>query len=374
MNKQRFLGGLSLIALSLMVTSCADEVVAKKGAKNYKTLTVSLSNSTIQNKYTTAIRGEQFVDIRPQVTGQITQILIKEGAAIKKGQALFIIDQVPYKAALDVASANVKSAQASVATAFLNANSSQELYNEGVISETELQISLNSLESAKAALALAEAQETNAKSDLSYTVVKSPVDGVASMIPYRVGALVSSSISDPLVSVSDNDNMYAYFSMSESQILSFTQASGSTEKFIEELPEVDLILNNGTTYSHKGSVDAISGTIDRTTGSVAIRAKFENPEQILRDGGNGSILIESQMDSVMVIPKIATFEIQDKIFVYKVIDNKTVSFEIEVYPMNNGVDYIVESGIAVGDEIIAEGAGLVRNGETVGRGDAEGQN
>ncbi|MFI3279989.1 MAG: efflux RND transporter periplasmic adaptor subunit [Rikenellaceae bacterium] len=374
MTKQRLLGSLSLVALSLMATSCGEEVQATKGAKNYKTLFTSLSNTTIESKYTAAIRGEQYVDIRPQVTGQITQILIQEGAEVKKGQALFIIDQVPYKAALDVASANVLSAKSSVATAELNAASNQELYGEGIISQTELQISLNTLESAKAALALAEAQETNAKSDLSYTVVKSPVDGVASMISYRVGALVSSSITDPLVSVTDNDNMYAYFSMSESQILSLTQESGSTSQLLEDLPSVDLVLNNGTTYSHQGSVDAISGTIDRTTGSVAIRAIFENPEKILRDGGNGTVLIDSKMDSVILIPKIATFEIQNKIFVYKVIDNKTVSSEIEVYPFNNGTEYIVIAGLTTGEEIIAEGAGLLRDGEAVGRGNSGDKN
>ncbi len=373
MNRQRLIGGLSLLALSLMTPSCSDEVAQVKGAKNYKTLFTALSNTTIESKYTAAIRGEQYVDIRPQVTGQITQILIQEGAEVKKGQSLFIIDQVPYKAALDVASANVLSAKSNVATAELNAASNQELFDEGIISKTELQISINTLDSAKAALALAEAQETSAKSDLSYTLVKSPVDGVASMISYRVGALVSSSITDPLVSVTDNDNMYAYFSMSESQILSLTQQSGSTSQLLEDLPSVDLVLNNGTQYTHAGVVDAISGTIDRTTGSVAIRAIFENPERILRDGGNGTILIDSKMDSVIMIPKIATFEIQNKIFVYKVIDNKTVSSEIEVYPFNNGTDYIVVEGLGLGEEIIAEGAGLLRDGEAVGRGDAKSQ-
>ncbi len=374
MNRTTILGTLSLIAFALASPSCAEKSVqTKSAAKNYKTMSVALSDASIKSQYSATIRGEQYVDIRPQVTGQITQILINEGANVKKGQALFIIDQVPYRAALDVATANVKSAESSVATAKLNAQSNQELFNEGVISDIELQISINSLLTAEANLALAKAQETNAKSDLSYTVVKSPVDGVASMIPYRVGALVSSSISDPLVSVTDNDNMYAYFSMSESQILSLTLESGSTEQLIKDLPEVDLTLNNGATYSHKGSINAISGVIDRTTGSVSLRAIFENPEKILRDGGNGTITIESTRESAMVIPKIATFEIQNKIFVYKVIDSKAVSSEIKVYGYNDGVNYIVESGIQVGDVIIAEGAGLVREGAAVGTQSANNQ-
>ncbi len=375
MNKQSILGGLSIIALSFILPSCAggQQAPDSKGAKNYPTQTITLSNSTITSQYTAAIRGEQYVDIRPQVTGQITSILINEGAKVKRGQTLFIIDQVPYKAALDVAIANVKSAEASVATAQLNVESNQALFNEGVISQTELQISKNTLLSAEAALGLAKAQKTNAQSDLSYTVVKSPVDGVASMIAYRVGALVSSSITDPLVSVTNNDNMYAYFSMSESQILSLTEQSGSTDALLEEMPQVDLLLNNGSTYSHKGSIDAISGTIDRTTGSVTLRALFENPEKMLRDGGNGTIVVESDLENVIVIPKVATFEIQTKIFAYKVVDGKATSQEIEVHPFNNGKEYIVTAGLQVGDVIIADGAGLVREGALVAAGGAAGE-
>ncbi|MFI3317420.1 MAG: efflux RND transporter periplasmic adaptor subunit [Rikenellaceae bacterium] len=368
MKRKSLFMGLPLVALSLMLLSCGgSQAPAARGEKEYKKLIIAQSNTTVQNRYTAAIRGEQYVDIRPQVTGQITQILISEGASVKKGQSLFIIDQVPYKAALDVAVANVKSAKATVATAQLNVNSNQELFDEGVISQTELQISRNTLASAQAALALAQAQETSAKSDLSYTVITSPVDGVASMIPYRVGALVNSSITDPLVSVSDNDNMYAYFSMSESQILSMTLESGSVEALLEQMDGVVLTLNNGSIYSHTGSVDAISGTIDRSTGSVTLRAIFENPEGVLRDGGNGSIVVESQLEDAIVIPKVATFEIQDKIFAYKVVDGKAVSTQITVNPLNTGQEFIVESGLMIGDVIIAEGAGLIREGTVVGK-------
>ncbi|MFR9523061.1 MAG: efflux RND transporter periplasmic adaptor subunit [Rikenellaceae bacterium] len=367
MNRNTFFRGVSYVALSLLLTSCGQSATTSRGksAKAHQTMAIALSDTEIETRYSAAIRGQQYVDIRPQVTGQITQILINEGSQVKKGQSLFIIDQVPYQAALDVAKANVKSAQAGVATAKLNAQSNEELYGEGVISNTELQISRNTLLSAEAALALAQAQETSAKSDLSYTIVKSPVDGVAGMIAYRVGALVSSSITDPLVSVSNNDNMYAYFSLSESQILSLTQQSGSTEALLETMPAVELILNNGTIYSHKGSIDAISGTIDRTTGSVSMRAAFENPEKILRDGGSGSIVLSEVREDVIMIPKIATFEIQNKIFAYRVIDGKAVSTEIKVFGQNNGQEFIVESGLEVGDVIIAKGAGLVGEGEAV---------
>lgn len=359
--------GVALLLSLSMMGSCGSESPSKvqQSAKSYKTLNLALSSATLQQKYTASIRGEQFVDVRPQVSGVITQILIEEGAQIKSGQTLFIIDQAPYKAALDVASANVKSAKAGVETAKINAESGEELYRESVISKAELSVLKNTLAIAEADLALAVAQESSAKNDLSYTVIKSPVDGVAGMISYRVGALVSSSITDPLVSLSDNNNMYVYFSMSESQILTMAQSGDQTQSLLELMPEVELTLNNGTRYTHKGDVDAISGVINRTTGAVSLRATFPNPERLLRDGGSGTVVVPTHQDSVIVIPKVATYELQNKVFAYRVVDGKASSAEITIYPLDNGQEYIVTSGLNVGDTIIAEGAGLVREGTAI---------
>ncbi len=359
--------GIALLTSLSMMSSCVEEQSAapQQSAKSYKTIEISLGNTALQQEYTASIQGEHYVDIRPQISGVITKILIEEGSQIKAGQTLFIIDQAPYKAALDVASANVKSAEASVETAKINAQSGDMLYAESVISQAELQVLKNTLSIAEADLALTVAQETSARNDLSYTVIKSPVEGVAGMISYRVGALVSSTITDPLVSVVDNNNMYVYFSMSESQILTMSQASDPSQTLLEQMPEVELILNNGTDYIHKGVVDAISGVVNRTTGAVSLRATFPNPERLLRDGGNGTVVIPSQLDSVIVIPKVATYEIQNKVFAYKVVDGKASSVQITIHPFDNGQEYIVTSGLTVGDTIIAEGAGLVREGAEI---------
>lgn len=365
MINTRYLSSLMLVTTLLLTVSCS-EPVQQRRAKSYKTLTAERSSSHVKSEYTASIRGLQFVDIRPQVSGVITKIAINEGAKVKKGQTLFIIDQVPYKAALEIAKANVKSAQSRVATAKLNAVSSEELLKEDIISTTEQQIALNALSSAQADLALAEAQELNASNNLSYTVVKSPVDGATSMLPYRVGTLVNPSIVEPLVSVTNDKDMYAYFSMSESQILSLIRQNGSAENLLENMPEVELILNDGVSYEHKGKIDAISGIIEQTTGTVSLRAIFENPEQMLRDGGNGTLVIETEHENVIVIPQIATFELQNKVFVFKVVEGKAVSTQISVVAPNNGVEYIITSGLKEGDVIIAEGAGLVREGSPVG--------
>ena len=331
----------------------------------YKTLTIKSGDQILKTGYTATLRGRQNVEIRPQVSGIITEICINEGDAVHKGQTLFIIDQIPYKAALQTAIANVKSAEAKLATAKLTADSKAELYKEQVVSEFDLQTARNEQIAAEAALAQAKAQEVNARNDLSYTEVKSPVDGVASMIPYRVGALVNSSITEPLVTVSDDSEVYAYFSMTENQILDFVQQYGSLKKAMEHLDKVELTMSNGKTYSSLGKVDAISGTIDEGTGAISLRAVFSNPDQFLRNGGSGTVVVPTVKKQCIIIPQAATYELQNRIFVYKVVDSKAQSAPVEVFRLNNGTEYVVEDGLASGDVIIAEGAGLVREGTII---------
>ncbi len=356
-----------LIAMSLVLLVACKEGPKQAASREriYKTMTVEAADRTLTSGYAATISGCQTVEIRPQVSGMITDILINEGDLVSKGQVLFVIDQTPYKAAYEISQANVKSAEASLSTAQLILDSNKELFEQGVVSEFDLMTSRNDLVEAEARLALARAEEINATNNLSYTEVRSPVNGVASMIPYRVGALVSSSIATPLVTVSDDSEIYAYFSMAENTMLDLIQQYGSLKEAIRLMPEVELEMSNGKKYSQKGRINAISGTISATTGAVSLRATFPNRGRLLRDGGSGRVIIPTTMKNSIVIPQSATYELQEKIFVYKVIDGKAVSAGITVLPQNNGVEYIVESGLSVGDVIVAEGAGLVREGATI---------
>ena len=352
--------------VGLSMTSCQEKVAPQKRAETiYKTLTVEKSNQVLRSGFAATINGCQTVEVRPQVSGMITDIRINEGDFVRKDSTLFVIDQTPYKAAYEIASANVMSAEANLSTAKLVLESSKELYEQDVVSEFELMTANNNLAEAEAKLALAKAEMNSAYNNLSYTMVKSPVNGVASMIPYRVGALVNSNISQPLVTVSDDSKIFAYFSMAENQMLDLIQEYGSLKEAIKDMPEVELIMSNGKTYKHKGKINAVSGTISASTGAISFRAVFPNPERLLRDGGSGTVIIPSEHEDCIIIPQTATFELQEKIFVYKVIDGKASSSAITVMPQNNGVEYIVESGLEVGDVIIAEGAGLVREGAVV---------
>lgn len=325
-------------------------------------MTVTTQDVTLSQQYSARLTGRQIVEVRPQVTGNITRICIREGDAVKRGQTLFIIDQVPYRAALEVAVAARRSAEAKLATARMNYENEQRLQEGLVVGDVSVQTMRNALLETEAALAQAKAQERNARNSLSYTEVKSPVSGVASMIPWHVGSLVSSSISEPLVTVADDHEMYAYFSISENQAIDLISQYGSMDEFIRQAPGVGLLLSNGAEYPRKGRIDAVSGTVDASTGAVEIRATFPNDGHLLHNGGSGKVIVSTHRKDCIVVPQEATYELQNRTFVYKVVDGKTKATPVETFRLNNGREYVIDKGLAKGDVIIAEGAGLLKDG------------
>ena len=351
----------SLLGALFVLTSC-QEKKEEKAALVYKTMKVERSSQAVKTFYSATMKGKEIVEIRPQVSGLITKILTAEGQKVHKGQTLFIIDQVPYQAALNTAEAALKAAKAAEATAQLNYDSKKQLLDQQVIGEFELKTAQQALLSAQAQVSQAQAQVANARNSLSYTVVRSPLSGVAGMIPYHVGALVSSNISEPLISVCDDSEMWVYFSLSEREVTDLTLQHGSLERFMQGMPDVSLLLSNGKEYGQKGRVDAVSGIVDASTGAVSLRAVFPNRDHLLRNGGTGTVVVSTVREGVIVIPQTATFELQNKVFVYRVVDGKTAQTEIEVAPLDDGKNYIVECGLKEGDIIIAEGAGLLKDG------------
>lgn len=367
MRNVSFINGLKLALIGLCglaAQSCKQAPEAKTD-NEYQVLEITLSNKTLSSSFSAKISGKQDVEIRPRISGTITEVCIAEGSIVKKGQTLFIIDPVPYQTALQTAIANVETAQANVATAELTADSKQELYAQNVVSAYDLQTAQNNLRAQKAALSQTKAQEASARNDLSYTSIKSPSDGVVGMIAYRVGALVSSSITTPLVTVSDDSDMLVYFSMTENQVLALSRKNGSMTNTMQAMPPVQLQLSDGTLYNETGTIDAISGIIDATTGAIRIRAAFPNKDRILRSGGSGNIVLPYQKQNSIVIPQGATYEIQDKLFVYKVTGGKAISTPVTAFEINDGKEYVIESGLNPGDTIVAEGAGLLHDGAPV---------
>ena len=331
-------------------------------AREYAVMTLEPDSMEWYSNYPAAIKGKRDIEIRPNVSGFITELRVDEGSVVRKGQVLFVIDTVPYKAALKVAETNVEVARANAETARLTAENKRELQRRDIISEYDLQMAENSYASAKAQLAQAEAQLVNARNNDSYTRVTSPLDGVVGEIPFRVGSLVSPSSATPLTTVSDNAEMYVYFSMTERQILELAAQYGA-DNFLSKLPAVSLKLSDGSIYPLKGEIETISGIIDTQTGSSNMRATFANPHKLLRSGGSGVIMIPMKNNQALLVPQKATYEIQDKKFVYVLNDDSTVkSTEITISSIDNGKDYMVLSGLKAGDRIVIEGVNTLKDG------------
>lgn len=332
----------------------------------YRTLTISAQDYTVVREFTSAIETKQTASIYPEVSGRIVKICVKEGQHVQKGQPLVVIDQVPYQAAVDNARARVGSAKAQRATAAKNLEGKEILFAQHVIGDFDLAKARNEAAEAEAALAEAEAELKTAQNELSYTVVKSPSDGVMSMINYRVGELIGPEMQMELTTISDPSNIYVYLGLSEKTLYDLTQFYGcSIRDLPEHMPEVTLTTYWGKEMEHRGHIDAISGNVEDGTGAVYMRASFDNSEMLFRNGSNATLHLPYHLTNAIVIPQEATFDIQDKYFVFKVEDDVVHQTEIEVMPYHDGRNYVVTSGLAVGDTIIAEGAGLLRDGMQV---------
>lgn len=359
-----FVKGAAYSLTALLAFSCGNSQQGGMPALSLAVMTVEPTSQELNSAYPATIKGQQDIEIRARVSGYITKLCVDEGAVVHKGQPLFLIDAVPYQKAVQAAEAAVEVAKANVATTQLTVDSKTELHAQNIISDYDLQTAKNSLASAKAALAQAEAQLASAHNDLSYTTITSPSDGVVGTIPFRVGSLVGTTTQEPLTVVSDINKMFVYFSMNEKQLLALTrQKDGSVNSMIGAMPEVQLQLADGTMYPAKGKIETLSGVIDLSTGAVQMRATFPNEQRLLRSGGTGTVLIPSVLDSALLIPQSATYEVQDKKFVYVLGDSSKVkNTEITVFPLDNGKQYVVTSGLKPGEQVVVEGVATLRDG------------
>lgn len=356
-----------LCALCVTLFACSSrQQTGQQAVSDYAVITLVPEPVTLSSSYPAVLEGRQDVEIRPNVSGFITQQCVKEGEKVRKGQTLFVIDPVQYEEAVNIARAGVLVAEANVNTAKLTAGNKRELARKNIISDYDLQMAENTLASQQAALAQAQAQLINAEKNLSYTNITSPANGVVGKIPFRVGALVSPNTTTALTIVSDISEMYAYFSMTEKQILEMIRQEGSFDEILQKMPEVSLKMADGTLLPEKGKIETISGVINTATGDVNVRAAFQNPRSLLRSGGTGSVIIPSEFKEALVIPQKATYELQNKRFVFIVDTNSQVkNTEIKVFKLDDGKNFVVTSGLKAGDKIVIEGVGTLRDGTRI---------
>lgn len=363
-----FLKRLSVgVLVALLFASCGNSAqdAPKQEASVYPTAVLSEQNTVLESVYPATIKGQEDIEIRPRIDGFVEAIYVDEGAVVRKGQALFKINSPQSEQAMLTAQASVSSAEAALNTAKLNVDRIRPLAQKGIVSDVQLETTENAYRSAKASLEQAQAALFNAKATIGWTSVTSPVDGVIGAIPYRQGSLVDKA--NVLTTVANTNNVYVYFSLNEKDLMDFLQkAPGNTQaEKIKNMPELSLILADGSVYPEKGKITTISGLVNTTTGSANFRADFPNPQGLLRSGTSGKISIPRYLENVLIVPQKATFAQQDKVLVYKVQGDSVVQTLISILQVPGGQDYAVIDGLSNGDRIVTDGVATLTNGKKI---------
>lgn len=346
------------ILLFAVLASCGDSKTGSNAATARPALpfpVMKVENRTVTTytNYPTNIEGIINSEVRAKITGYITEVLVDEGQKVHKGQTLFKLETQSMNQDAAAAQANVNAAQVEV-------DKLLPLVEKNIISPVQL-------ETAKAKLEQAKSAYSSIAANIGYGTIKSPVDGYVGEIRIRKGALVSPTNQVALTTVTDISSVYAYFSMNEKEYLDFLQnAKGATKtEKINNLPEITLILANGSEYGAKGKIETINSQINRSTGTVAFRAQFNNDNGLLTNGNSGVVQVPTVQENVTVVPQESTFEQQKKIFVYKVAPDSTVIAQAITIKGKAGNLYIIESGLDKGESIVAKGASKLRGGMSI---------
>jgi membrane fusion protein (multidrug efflux system) len=355
-------GCLIAILIGIFLFSCGGKKQIKSDVpKEYQVLTVEPHSTTTFTDFPATIQGENVVEIRPMVDGYLESIYVQEGAIVKKEQLLFKIKNPLYEQAIVTANAAIKIAKADVNTAKMDVEKVRPLVEKEIVSKYELESSEYVLQSKEAALAQAYATLANAKTNLGYTTLHSPQNGVIGSIPFKIGALVSSTSTTPLTVLANTGNVFAYFSWNEKQLLSFmSKIEGNTlQEKLNHLPSVTLLLADGSEYPEKGKLETASGLITTETGTASFKAIFPNPKGIIHSGASAVVRLHQTLNAALLVPQSASYELQDKRFVYALKGkNMVMSRAIESRPTNDGQFLIVTSGLKKGDRVVLNGSNL----------------
>jgi membrane fusion protein (multidrug efflux system) len=361
------LSSIGLVSILYSCTSSSGNADMQPAAPALPVFTVSNHEATVYRDYPATVEGKINVEIRPQVDGYLDRIFVDEGSYVKKGQSLFRIDDRTYTEQLNNAKASLATAKANLANAQINLTKITPLVQNNVVSDVQLKTAQAAYDVAAASVAQAQAMVQSAEINVGYTLIKAPVDGYIGLIPLKTGSLVGGTTPNALTVISEIKEVFAYFSFSENDFLQFkNQFEGNTiEEKIQRIPPVELVLSDGSVYSQKGKVQLVSGQFDNSIGAISVRAVFPNTDRLLRSGNTGKVRIPQFLGDAQVVPQEATFEIQDKVFVFALGDsNKVVSKPI-VVSGKTGNYYFVENGLKNGEKIVFSGTGNLRDGMAI---------
>lgn len=354
MQKAFMLLGVAVV----LFTACSSEKEKKTEEAKYPVTNPLVVDTVLTKEYVADIHSLQNVEIRARVKGFIETIYIDEGKTVKAGQVIFAIASNEYQQELTKAKALLKSAIAEAKQAELDVKNVQLMLDKNVVSKTELEMAQSKLEAANAKVEEAKSNEAEATLNLSYTQIKAPFDGIINRIPNKVGSLIDEGTL--LTTISNNKEVYAYFNVSEREYLDFISNKENNHN-----NEVNLVLANNQLYPFKGQIETVEGEFDKATGNIAFRAKFENPNEILKHGSSGKILLKTELKNALIIPQKSTFEVQENTCVYTVDSNGKVKMNKIIPKYRINTIYVIESGITTNDKVLFEGIQLVSEGDQI---------
>jgi membrane fusion protein (multidrug efflux system) len=328
---------------------------------------VSEQDAYTWQEFPVTLEGRSDVEIRSQVDGYLQKIFVDEGAYVSEGQVIFKIEEQRYREALNEAEGVLTAADAALINAKLEVEKISPLVRDSIVSAYQLKSAQAALNIAIANKKQAEAAVSAAKINIGYTNITAPVSGYITRLPKKQGSFIAMADPQPLTTLSDNAEIRAYFSMSESDFFSFDkkhQGNTVNEK-IKNLPLLTLILSDNTEYEQKGYIDMIDGKVNNTTGAITLRASFPNTKGLLRSGNTGRVRLDIDHNDVIVIPQAATVEVQDRVFVYTVDQNNKVTKQPIKVSGKSGTAYLVSDGLKSGDRIVYKGFENLQEGTVI---------
>jgi membrane fusion protein (multidrug efflux system) len=356
------------LLLAVLISSCNNKAeIPVAAAPSLPVITLISESTATSVAYPAAIQGTVDVEVRSQVNGNLDQVLVDEGAYVRRGQALFKINDRPYREQLNNALANLHAAEAALINSDIEVDKLNPLVKNKVVSDYQLKTAKAMQKVAVANIEQNKAMVASARINLGYTTITAPVSGYIGRLYKKQGSLISSADVEALTTLSDVHEVYGYFSLSESDFINFkkTYAGNTLSEKLKNLAAVELVLADNSIYEKKGVVDMIDGQFDKNTAAITVRATFPNANGILRSGNTGKVRLQIQHDDAILIPQSATIEMQDKVFAFTVNAKNEVTKTPVTISGKSGANYLISEGLKAGDKIVLSGIDKLQEGQLI---------